>query len=217
MSDYLEGFSAHVTGITRYGKSYFVKQTLIPLLVRFKPVIIFDYKGEYAGPRARDHDSSWNSYPDIVHFFASIQQAGMLSREVHVIESRNNNTYTSGLSFIADLRLQVSVILDESQFIFLDKKLAVAQEYLIKLVRAGAGDGCDVIMVSQRTMDMPPNIRSQFTRRITFRQEHKDDIDVMYRDNGFTEAEKARELEKRQYMVLGHFPEHLNGHLAQNE
>lgn len=213
---YYEGFSTHVTGITRHGKSYWVKKVFIPLLVKFKPVIVFDYKGEYSGPRAIDHDKKWKGYSNIEAFVASLQKTQVLTKEVHVIHARENTDFISGLSLLSYLRLQVSIVLDEAQFIFMDPKLSAAREKLIKLVRAGAGDGADVIMISQRTMDMPLDIRSQFTRRITFRQESSADIDVMYKDNGFVEAEKARSLGKREYLVLGHFPEHLGKQLAQN-
>lgn len=217
MSEMYEGFSTHITGITGNGKSYFVKKFFIPLLVIFKPVIIFDYKGEYAGPRAKDHDPDWNSYNGIFDFFDKIDKAGQISKEVHVIYSRDNQDYIYGLSYLEKIRAQASIILDEAQFIFKDKKLSSARTPLVKMVRAGRSDGTDVIMISQRTMDMPPDIRSQFTRRITFLQKHEADIDVMYNDNGFLEAEEVRHLEKTEYMILGEFPDHIAPELAQLE
>jgi len=209
MSKLYEGFSTHITGITGNGKSYWTKKKLIPLLVKFKPVIIFDYKGEYAGPRAIDHNPSWNSYKDFDDFLFKSVKRKKITKQVHVIYSRNNEDYIKGLQFLEWKRAQVSIILDEAQFIFKDNNLSDARTPLVKLVRAGRSDGTDVIMISQRVMDMPPDIRSQFTKRITFFQQHSADIYVMYNDNGFLNAEQARELDKTEYMILGSFPDHL--------
>lgn len=217
MSKY-EGFSTQISGITRYGKSYWTKKKLIPLLVKFKPVVIFDYKGEYDaanGEIAEDADPSWNTYDNILEFFDHLSEAKKLSKQVHVIRCRDDYDYNNGLAFMEHLRAEVTIILDEAQFIFDDNSLSTAAKKLKKLVRAGAGDGTDVIFIAQRVMDIQPNIRSQFTRRITFRQNHQSDIDVMITDNGLEEAEQARELNKREFLILGDFPSHLQGKLAQ--
>ena len=65
----MEGFRMMVSGITRNGKSYWVKKNLIPVLASRKPVVIFDRKGEYAGEYARDANKSWKGFDSVFHFF----------------------------------------------------------------------------------------------------------------------------------------------------
>jgi len=215
MSDYLEGFSTQVSGVTRHGKSYWVKKKFIPLLVQFKPVIIFDYKGEYAGPRAKDAYPSWNYYENIYEFGDELVKVGGFKQEVHVIRCWDDKDYNIGLSVLEHEKAQVSIILDEAQFIFDDSDLSVAAKKLKTLVRAGAGEGVDVIFVAQSVMDIHPKIRGQFIRRITFRLNHSSDIEVMKKDNGFPDAEKALDLDKREYLIFGKFPDHIHGKIKQ--
>ena len=64
-----------VAGVTGQGKSYFIKNTLIPELDSGqKPVIVFDRMGEYAGSRATDVPESWPNYHGATEFFHAIEK-----------------------------------------------------------------------------------------------------------------------------------------------
>lgn len=207
----LEGFHTIVAGITRHGKSYYVKKTLIPLLQEFKPVIVFDRKLEYAGKTAVDASKKWIPFQGIDDFFNSLKKIGYLDNEVYVIQTFSDRDYIAGLNFFEQLKAPVSIILDEAHDIFLDPDFYQAKTSLIKLVRYGAGHGIDTIMVTQRTMDIPPNIRSQFNSAISFKQTHEDDRKVLDK-MGFKDVDEVLKLDKQKYKIFGkeEFPDHIN-------
>lgn len=205
----IEGFRTLIAGISRMGKSFYVKKEVIPELVNFKPVIIFDRKQEYSGNFTRDADPAWIGYDGANHFFKSLDEAGVVSKKVHVIKCSNDVDYIAPLRFFIKLRKPVSLVIDEGHDIFLDKDLYQAKSSVVKAVRYGASEGIDVIFISQRTYDMPPDIRSQFEGIISFKQRHPDDVKAVD-GMGFTGADKLLDLERRQKIVFGDFPEHLS-------
>lgn len=209
MSDFLEGFRTLVAGISGMGKSYFVKKVLIPILVKFKPVIIFDRKEEYAGRFAKDHDKSWNGYSGIVDFFRTIQQQKRITKQVHVINCQEDSDYISGLQFFLHLKAPVTLVLDEAHDLFLDKNFYDAKASLVKMVRYGRSYGVDIVLISQRTKDIPPDIRSQFLGAISFKQTHQDDVKALS-ERGWNEAEKILDLKPRSYQLFGELPKHIN-------
>lgn len=212
---YYEGFRTLIAGISGMGKSFYTKKTFIPLLAKFKPVIIFDRKGEYAGKHAVDHDPAWGSYHGTVDFFTVLGNGnGMLKNGVHIINCTSDKDYISGFIFFLRLKEPVSLVLDEAHDIFLDKDFYQAKIALVKMVRYGRSYGVDVILISQRTKDIPPDIRSQFLGAISFKQSHQDDVKALD-ERGWLEADKVLNLGKTQYLVFGEFPDHIQKSLAQ--
>ena len=49
---------------------------MLPELAKYKPVIVFDRKGEYAGPRAKDVPEDWAHYGSIYAFFGALEGRG---------------------------------------------------------------------------------------------------------------------------------------------
>lgn len=206
---YQEGFRTLLAGISGMGKSYYAKKTLIPQLVKFKPVIIFDRKEEYAGRFARDHNPDWRGFDGIEDFFKHLQDEDRkLLKDVYVINCQSDEDYINGLQFFKHLNKPVSLVLDEAHDLFLDKDFYDAQKYLVKLVRYGRSAGIDIVIISQRTYDIPPNIRSQFLGAISFKQNHEDDVKALDK-KGWANAENVLHLDKKEYEILGEFPDHI--------
>lgn len=185
-----------IAGISGMGKSWFVKNRLIPELAKSAPVIIFDRKDEYEA-------KGWKRHANIYAFLHSLRGNKKL-KGVHVIVCNSDDDYNRGLVFFQVLNKPVSLILDEAHDIFLDRDFYNAKKNLVKMVRYGRSAGISVILISQRTKDIPPDIRSQFLGCISFKQTHQDDIKALD-ERGWANAKKVLDLNPRQYEILGEF------------
>jgi len=204
-----------VLGKSGNGKSYYTKNTLIPELVRFKPVIIFDRKGEYAGSRAKDIPAGlkWNAYESIFDFLA--KNSSEIKKEVHVIKCRRNSDYYYGLKFfftLSDAQLKgglpVSIILEEAHTLLKAPDFKEQKRWLIELARHGRHEYLDLILISQRTLDIPTDVRSQISAWISFHQALENDIQALV-SLGHPEAEKILDLEARKHISFGEIPNNL--------
>lgn len=204
----MDGTRLAVIGKSGYGKSYWTKKTLIPILVKFKPVIIFDRKGEYAGKKAVDSNPDWIALNGFAGFFERVNISGGIEKKVYVIKCDHEKDYINGFSFFQRLSAPVSIIIEEAHDIYKAKDFFAAKEPLLRMVRWGRSEGVDIIPVTQRTMDMPPDIRSQITAWIVFHQNHDDDVKELSK-SGYTEAESVKTLEKTEFIHFGEMPKHI--------
>jgi len=102
-----DSITLHVMGKTRTGKSYWVKNTLLPELRKHKPVIVFDRKAEYAGKYAKDipKGENWLKFESIFHFFDEVKQMKCkLEKRVYVITCTDDRDYTEGVHFFNELQ-----------------------------------------------------------------------------------------------------------------
>src|SRR6056297_2505122 len=93
----VEPFRMGIFGSSGYGKSYFTKNVLIPLLAKYKPVIIFDRKGEYGGPGRNDVPAKWKAFKGFKGFITALLDKnklnGRLTCEPYVIVCSQDQDY----------------------------------------------------------------------------------------------------------------------------
>lgn len=212
----IEPVKLHVTGKSKYGKSYFNKNVLLPELAKHKPVIVFDRKGEYAGPRAKDVPEKWPQFDSVFKFFEFLEsKKGKIKPGVYVITCRSDSDWLYGFSFfnaLADSQLPggipVTLVIEEAHQLLQANDFSKAKEILIQLARHGRHENLGLVLISQRTLDVITDIRSQLDGYISFYQALQADVDAL-KKNGHLEAEKILDLKKREYVSFGEIPEHL--------
>jgi len=199
-----------VNGISRHGKSYWTKNTAIPEMAAEKPVIIFDRVGEYTAADEDVPSAEWEQHQSTVNFYENIEQENEgIIEGVHVIRCTNDQDYRLGLGFFKALQQPVYIVLDEAHDIFLSTDLRKAKESLIQLTRYGGHYGIDLLLVSQRTKDLPPDFRSQITGVVSFKQTHEGDLKAL-KSMGFQNVDEILDLDKQNYKILGEIPNNLN-------
>lgn len=203
----IEGSRGLVAGKTRQGKSYFNKKVLIPAFAKFKPVVVLDRKHEYGGRNSVDHDKSWKVFFSGKEFFQDAMKQGKISG-VNVITCNNVTDYNIVLNFCQRLERPLTLIIDEAHDIFLSKEFYPAKAAAVKIARFGAAFGLDYIMITQRSKDVPPDIRTQFDWLISFYQGSKKDVQAIEEMN-FDNPESVRNLEKREKILFDYLPEHI--------
>jgi hypothetical protein len=200
-----------VAGVSGTGKSYFIKNTLLPELNKAdKPVIVFDRMGEYAGAKATDVPKKWNNYAGAIDFFNAIQaNEGYLTKDIHVIQCESDRDYIQGLEFFHQLRQPVSLVVDEAHDLYASPDFKTASRALTNVVRYGRKFGIDVIFITQRTMDVPPDVRSQFQGNvISFKQTLQNDIEALNK-MGIEQADKVLDLDHQEYHIFGELPKRI--------
>lgn len=203
-----KGTRGLIAGQTRMGKSYFTKKVFIPALEKFKPVVVLDRQEEYRGRHQVDHNKSWKHCRGFDGFLKALFESEGILSGVNVITCNSDIDYIKSLQFIKELQRPVSLVIDEAHDIFLDRDLYEAKKPFVKLIRYGAKFGIDVIIITQRTYDVIPDIRSQFEWLISFHQKHEDDIKAIS-SFGWDDSEAVRDLEEREFEIFGTIPEHL--------
>lgn len=207
MAKVIEGTQGMVAGKKRQGKSYFVKKTLIPLLAKKKPVIILDRKHEYGGRNAVDFDKSWKVWDSGIQFIKHVVDEKRIS-DVNVVLCSTDKDYNTVIPFIKELERPVSLIIDEAHDIYLSRDFADAKNNAVRLSRYGATFGVDTIWISQRTKDVPTDIRYQFDWLISFRQGSKADTEAID-EMGFENGESVRDLKEREKVLFSYLPDFL--------
>jgi len=177
-------------------------------LEKEKPVIIFDRTGEYVSGSDMP-DCDYTTHRSTVDFYETIEQEmdGVIDG-IHVIRCTKDQDYKLGLGFFKALQQPVIIALDEAHDLFLAKELAPAKEALTQITRYGGMHGIDLIFISQRTKDLPPDIRSQFTGVISFKQSFEGDVKAL-KSIDPEKAENVLDLDKREFEVLGDVPKQL--------
>lgn len=196
-----------VIGITGMGKSYWVKNSLIGALAEHQPVLIFDKDGEYGGEKAKDVPKSqgWKNYSNIHDFMTRcVHQKGTISG-VNVIECDSWQDYDYGLKFINACQLPVCLILEEAHFIFDEKKLADVQAILKQIARFGRKKNMSLVLISQRLMDIPKDIRTQFRGVVSFHQNDSADVDSLTRFDSAA-PKKIVDFKPREHEIFGDVP-----------
>lgn len=204
----IEGTQGLIAGKKRQGKSFFVKKELIPRLKEVKPVVVLDRKHEYAGRNKVDSCSSWNVFKSSKEFFNSAIESGKISG-VNIVLCNSDIDYNLAINFIKKLEKPISLIIDEAWDIYISPEFKRARSAAVGLARFGATFGIDSIMITQRTMDVPKDIRTQFDWLISFRQGGKGDTDAI-EEMGFDNGESARDLGKREKVLFSYLPDFLD-------
>lgn len=207
----IERILTQVAGISGMGKSYLVKKKLIPAIWEHQPIVIFDKMGEYAGKNAKDSDKKWKSYGSIFSFLAEIEKNGALSG-VNVIECTTLTDYDHGIRFIASAELPVCIVLDEAHFIFDEPTLKNLSQTIKNIARFGRHKNMSLVLISQRIMDVPPDVRSQFEGLISFKQAEKGDIDSL-KSKGWQGVEKILDFDRREFEIFGVIPQQIKNRL----
>lgn len=210
-----DGVRFAVIGKSGYGKSYFVKKILIPLLLKIwkKPIIILDIKQEYAGKRAVDHSSSWNEYSGWNEFVESVTAAKKIPVDVHVIKTdAKTENYTDCLNGLMNAAIPATVIFEEAYNLKNSDFRKNVFSSVMDVARRGRSFGIDLIVVSQRPNDMHPDIRSQMDGIISFFQDHPDDVKHI-ESKDYEAGQKVNSLKKREYVLAGDLPEFIRKNL----
>lgn len=193
-----------VIGITGMGKSWWVKNRLIGAIAEHQPIIILDKQGEYGGENAKDipRNSGWK-YSNSVHsFLVTLRNNSGIVSGVNVIDCNSWKDYDYAIKFIRACDLPVCIILEESHFIFDEKKLMDVQEILKQIARFGRKKNMSMVLISQRLMDIPKDIRTQFLGVVSFRQNDSADVDSLRRFDSKA-PEKIIAFGRREYEIFG--------------
>jgi hypothetical protein len=208
----VEPFRMGIFGSSGFGKSYFIKNRLIPLLAKFKPVIIFDRKGEYGGPLAKDVPQKWKAFRGFKGFLKALQDPKLLNyklkAEPYVIVCSSDSDYIQGIKFFHEMGNPVSLILEEVYDLLKHPDFKETKNRIIQLARHGRHEKIDIALISQRGMDLHPDVRSQLNSFITFRQMLKSDVDML-KEAGAPDPDLIFDLDKRNYLIFGEVPTHI--------
>jgi hypothetical protein len=208
----VEPFRIGIFGNSGYGKSWFTKNELIPVLAKYKPVIIFDRKGEYGGPARKDVPKKWKAFNGFKSFVQALiakeKLNGILEPEPYVIVCSNDSDYIKGVKFFHEFKLPVTLIFEEAHDILKHPDFKETKRRVIQIARHGRHENLDIALISQRAMDIPPDVRSQFNGFITFRQMLKSDIDIL-KQGGAPDPDKIFALIKAEFICFGEIPEHI--------
>jgi len=200
-----------IAGITGTGKSYFVKNKFLPQMDNGKkPVIIFDRMGEYAGKTAKDVPKKWANYNGYEDFLDSIlENDGYLKNEIHVIQCEKDSDYTTVINIFHKLKKPVSLVIDEAHDLFSAPEFKPVARKIINVCRYGRKFKMDLVLITQRTLDVPPDVRSQFQGNvISFKQSLQNDVEALEK-MGCEGANKVLDLDKRNYHVFGELPKRI--------
>lgn len=208
MPKHEDGFQLIISGIPRQGKSYFVKKTIIPILVKKTPVFVLDMQSEYGGKRARDANPAWTTCQG-TDGLADELEANGVQKKVYVIVAERERDFLNVLTFLWKRRKPVAILIDEAHWVYDEFKQVAAKVKLIG--RAGAKDGMSLCIITQRPYDVPPDIRNIINGGISFRLQSEADVKIYEKDKGWPEAENLKDLEKTEYLKLGTIPEQISG------
>ena len=213
-----EGWRTIVLGITGKGKSYFVKNEILPFIAgQGKPVIMFDRKGDYMSgldmPKEIVKKATYHfSFKDFVKK-EIVKTKGKLKNTVHIIRSVDFSDYNFGLSYIENFmrpekEIPVSVILEEAHDIFHSDEMREARRPAERLISMGRASGIDILFISQSYYDVPKKIRRQFEGIVSFCQNEPSDLKELSKK--FSDAEKVKDLDRGEFQVLGNLPNSWN-------
>ena len=208
----VEPFRMGVYGGSGFGKSWFVKNKFIPLLAKYKPVIIFDRKGEYGGPHRKDTPGKWKAFRGFDGFLKALQDPKLLNyqlkNEPYVIVCSSDRDYIQGIKFFHEISRPVSLILEEAYDLIKHPDFKKTKRRIIQIARHGRHEGIDIALISQRPTDIEPDVRSQLNGVITFNQMLKSDVDKL-KEHGAPDPDKIFDLKKREYLIFGEVPKHI--------
>lgn len=202
-------FRTMLAGMSGQGKSYYFKNTILPNLIKRKePIIIFDRTGEY-GVNERDMPKIKKEvFEGFSPFHKRLSKTKKLKGgTVYIITCKEDADYFSGLTFLNKLASKLTIILDEAHDIFLSQDLKFAKTPLVRLVRYGRQNGISVLMITQRYLDLPPDIRSQFYGLISFKQTEPADCKELGKK--FQDGDKITTLKEREFLSFGDVPKVL--------
>jgi DNA helicase HerA-like ATPase len=189
-----------VCGMSGMGKSYLVKNYLIPKLADKKPVIILDILGEYDG------DFVHENFAD---FFNHIKKHGKLFTAVHVIRWKSDTDAINTIQLIRSLEKPISFVVEEGHVLFTDSDLKKSVKKSLKeITMFGRHHGIDTILCTQRPSNLTADVRSQAQFTIFFRLNDRADLDYARQKGGKGDhiEKTVAKLEKRQYYVTGRKP-----------
>lgn len=163
-----------VCGIKHQGKSYLIKNYLIPKFRELKPVIVLDVTGEYAA------DFPAFTYRNFWEFFEQSEGIEALKKGVHVIKFKENKTAILLINWLRKMEKPVTVIFEEAHMLFNHSEINKAvKNPLSELCYLSAHYGTDTILSTQRAANLDINVRSQADFFVTFRQKERADLEYL--------------------------------------
>lgn len=162
-----------------------VPRLLILDPVRSKPFTALIRKGAH----------QFATWTELSRFLASAN-----GRWVAVLRSMDSSDYTKALENAQFLR-HATVLADEALTLVSDTE---TREKLTKVARANAhfgnGIGVPLWVTAQRPMDLAPNVRSQATCFISFRQDEPSDLTFLAQRCNAEFAEKISQLNGHEWL-----------------
>lgn len=195
-----------INGMTGQGKSYFVKEYLIPKLKKQKPVVVLDIAGEYEG----------EIYQNFLEFYEVIKRFGGIPAGVHVVRWTRQETPINLIRFLRHIQkpavnqtVPVSLILEEAHLLFSQRAVhSKIKSELHDICFLGRHYMMDTILLSQRPAKLTPDIRSQAHFFVSFKQKERADLDYLREKQEAPDNTKqvVANLAKRQFFSIGDQP-----------
>lgn len=187
-----------VNGISGFGKSYFLKNYLIPELVKHKPVLILDITGEYSElPGA----AVYQNFPEFLQRLTD--GGGKLQRRPHVFLWNKNQTAIDLIRFVRFIEKPVGLVLEEAHVLFNDSDLSKKiKTPLQEVTFLGRHYEIDSILCTQTPFCLPKNVRTQAQFFVSFRQNEPADLEYL-RKKDPAAPDVVKNLSEKEFYSIG--------------
>lgn len=192
-----------ITGQSGTGKSYLLKNYVIPNLANRKPVIIFDLMNEYQNIADHIH----GSFED---FYTFTKDNGDI-RGINCIKWKKKSDIIKGLRFVEEMRVPMSVVLDEAHTLYNSRYFSACRPSLESITLHGRHYNVDTILSTQRPIMLDTTARSQADFITSFYQQERRDVDYLRQMS--EKFGQVAELQKHHYITVegaGKVPAYLS-------
>lgn len=189
-----------VNGKADMGKSYFVKQYLIPKLAKKMPVIVLDIIGEYEGENYKGFDEFVKQV---------IKDDGLEAGRVYVVQWTATRDAYNLANFLRVMEWEHAFIVEEAHMFFNNSKIKKeVGERFNELCYMGAHYGFNIILCTQTPYTMPPDARTQCQFIVSFKQTEQRDLVYLRQKVGAPDntGEIVANLKPKQFLSLGTQP-----------
>lgn len=188
-----------IVGQSGTGKSYLVKNKIIPKIQGKKPLFILDKLDEYY-PTGKNV----MHFHSFLQFIKYIEQKPVLTNsDVFVFKINSDEFTVKMLHFIRALQSDIFVIVEEASDLFTDAEVYKAiKKPLKQLTMYGRHFRTNMLFTSQRPGDLAPYLRSQFQFIISFALSDRTDLSYIEQYETGT-VEKLKKLQQFGYIKTG--------------
>lgn len=189
-----------VNGKADMGKSYLVKEYLIPKFRKKMPVVVLDIIGEYEGDK-------FNGFDEFVNQVKT--DGGLEKGRVYVVRWTETRDGYNLVNFLRKMEWEHAFIVEEAHMFFRNSTIQKhVGERFNELCFMGAHHGFNIILCTQTPYSLDVDVRSQCQFIVSFRQTEQRDLIYLGQKAGAPEDTKTKvaSLEPRQFFSIGTQP-----------